>query len=141
MRTCSVFMVILLIGMLPHSERTRNLRQLSPDYLSSFPKDHGKHPDYQTEWWYFTGNLDSEGARRWGFQLTFFRRALFKEPPAMLSSWAVRDVYMAHFALTDVLNNRFFHTELLSREGPDLAKCRGRRSESPCERLVSDKRK
>lgn len=85
-----------------------------------FPRDHGKHPDFQTEWWYFTGNLDSD-AGKWGFQLTFFRRSLLKERPPWRSAWAVRDLYPAHFALTDVSNSRFFHTDSISREGPGLA--------------------
>jgi predicted secreted hydrolase len=92
-----------------------------PGRSFAFPQDHGKHPDFQTEWWYFTGNLDSEHKDRWGFQLTFFRRSLVAGPSPRLSSWAVRDLYPAHFALTDGKNQRFFHTELLSREGPGLA--------------------
>jgi predicted secreted hydrolase len=87
----------------------------------SFPKDHGTHPDFQTEWWYFTGNLESEGDHRWGFQLTFFRRAFVREPTRKLSAWAVRDLYPAHFAITDVSSQNFFHTELLTRKGPGLA--------------------
>ena len=122
LRICVLLLSIILLGAVPTLGLDQEFAAAVPGLSLTFPKDHGKHSDYQTEWWYFTGNLDSEGARRWGFQLTFFRRALFKEPPAMLSSWAVRDLYMAHFALTDVLNNSFFHTELLSREGPDLAK-------------------
>jgi predicted secreted hydrolase len=86
----------------------------------AFPKDHGKHPDFQTEWWYFTGNLESN-TNRWGFQLTFFRRSLVTDPPPRRSDWAVRDLYPAHLALTDITNRRFFHTELISREGPGLA--------------------
>lgn len=115
-------MSILVLGAVPSLGQDQEFPAAVPGLTLTFPKDHGKHPDYQTEWWYFTGNLESEGTRCWGFQLTFFRRALFKEPPAMLSSWAVRDLYMAHFALTDALDNSFFHTELLTREGPDLAK-------------------
>jgi predicted secreted hydrolase len=92
-----------------------------PGLVLSFPKDHGKHPQFQTEWWYFTGNLRSEKSRAWGFQLTFFRRGLVREPQAGKSTWKVRDVYPAHFALTDVQNRKFFHAELLSREGPGLA--------------------
>ena len=95
-------------------------REAVPGRILTFPRDHGKHPGFRTEWWYFTGNLDSED-RKWGFQLTFFRRGLAKEPARKGSSWAVRDIYPAHFALTDVTRGRFFHTELMSREGPGLA--------------------
>lgn len=93
----------------------------SPRRILTFPKDHGQHPDSQTEWWYFTGNLESEGDRRWGFQLTFFRSAFVEEPARRASAWAVRDLYPAHFAITDIFNHGFFHSELLTRKGPGLA--------------------
>jgi predicted secreted hydrolase len=95
-------------------------KEAVPGRVFSFPRDHGKHPEFQTEWWYFTGNLRSDN-QEWGFQLTFFRRSLVKEPVRKDSSWAVRDLYPAHFALTDVKNRRFFHADLISREGPGLA--------------------
>lgn len=92
----------------------------APGRAFSFPQDHGKHPDFQTEWWYFTGNLDSPDGGKWGFQLTFFRRSMVREPRRN-SAWAVRDVYPAHFAITDIKNRAFFHTEIISRQGPGLA--------------------
>jgi len=95
-------------------------RDAIPGRGFAFPADHGKHPDFRTEWWYFTGNLESEKGQ-WGFQLTFFRRGLFQDEGAGKSAWRVRDLYPAHFALTDAARGRFFHTDLLSREGPGLA--------------------
>lgn len=91
-----------------------------PGRQFAFPRDHGKHPGFATEWWYFTGNLTSEN-RLWGFQLTFFRRSLVNSLRQTQSRWAVRDVYPAHFALTDGSSGDFFHTDLISREGPGLA--------------------
>ncbi len=88
--------------------------------IFDFPRDHGKHPEFQTEWWYFTGNVASDD-RQWGFQLTFFRRSMMKERAKRESAWAVKDLYPAHFALTDIKGKRFYHAELLSREGPGLA--------------------
>lgn len=94
--------------------------QAVPGRSFDFPADHGKHPQFQTEWWYFTGNLASDSERQWGFQLTFFRRRLGTGAAAE-STWTVQDLYPAHFALTDVKNGRFFHTDIISREGPGLA--------------------
>jgi predicted secreted hydrolase len=88
-----------------------------------FPKDHGPHPDFQTEWWYYTGNLESEDGRHFGYQLTFFRRAL--KPPAEQaareSSWATEQVYMAHFALTEVDGSEHQAFERFSRGAAGLA--------------------
>jgi predicted secreted hydrolase len=92
-----------------------------PGRILVFPRDHGKHPNFQTEWWYLTGNLRSEDGRDWGFQLTFFRRSMAREPARKSSAWGVRDIYPAHFALVDVKDGRFFHKEIMVREGPGLA--------------------
>ena len=50
-----------------------------PGYAYRFPRDHASHPGYKTEWWYYTGHLQSESGERFGFQWTFFRSAL--RPP------------------------------------------------------------
>jgi len=87
----------------------------------SFPRDHGPHPEFQTEWWYFTGNLQTRDGRRFGYQLTFFRRALAPHPPARLSRWGADQVYLAHFALTDVAGKHFSSAERFSRGALGLA--------------------
>jgi predicted secreted hydrolase len=88
-----------------------------------FPADHGPHLDYQTEWWYYTGNLVADGGQRFGYQLTFFRRALV--PPALRierkSAWAADQVYMAHLALTDVAGRRYHAFERFARGAAGLA--------------------
>jgi predicted secreted hydrolase len=98
------------------------LRVTGPAELA-FPGDHGPHPDYQTEWWYYTGNLVADGGRRFGYQLTFFRRALV--PPAgrvtRESAWAADQVYMAHFALTNVADQRYGAFERFARGAAGLA--------------------
>lgn len=88
-----------------------------------FPDDHGPHPAYRTEWWYYTGNLKSAAGRHFGFQLTFFRTAL-KAPTDRIgrpSAWGTQDVYMAHFALSDVAAQRFYAFQRLSRAALGLA--------------------
>jgi predicted secreted hydrolase len=86
-----------------------------------FPADHAAHPRFRAEWWYLTGNLDAADDRRFGFQLTFFRRALSPDPPASASGWATSQVYMAHLALTDVAGGRFHAFERFSRAAVGLA--------------------
>src|SRR5262245_13620838 len=68
-------------------------RVLGPRPLA-FPADSGPHDAYQTEWWYYTGNLGEAGGRRYGFQLTFFRRALTPQASARGSAWGTNQVYL-----------------------------------------------
>lgn len=91
----------------------------------NFPADHGAHPGFQTEWWYYTGNLDSADGRHWGFQLTFFRRALAPEAAERASKLATSNIYMAHFALTDVGGNQFYAFDRFTRDGGGLAGAEG----------------
>lgn len=92
-----------------------------------FPRDHGPHPDFQTEWWYYTGNLQTEQGRQFGYQLTFFRRAV--SPPTEVepreSEWASNQVYMAHFTLTDVAEQQFHYAERFERGAAGLAGAQG----------------
>jgi predicted secreted hydrolase len=86
-----------------------------------FPADHGPHPDFRSEWWYFTGNLETPEGRPFGFQLTLFRFALAPEAPARESAWATRQSYMGHFALADIARERFFPFQRLARGAAGLA--------------------
>src|SRR5579885_3282721 len=90
-----------------------------PGYRYSFPRDHFSHPDYQTEWWYYTGNLTASDGHRFGFELTLFRQAISRE--AAVTPWDIRDVYLAHLALSDLSGGRFYHYERVNRAGPGLA--------------------
>jgi predicted secreted hydrolase len=87
----------------------------------SFPADHGPHPDFRSEWWYFVGNLSTPEGRRFGFQLTFFRFAVAHDLPERSSRWASRQVWMAHFAVTDVAGRRFHAFERFRRGALGLA--------------------
>ena len=89
------------------------------------PRDHGPHEDYQTEWWYYTGNLAAADGRAFGFQLTFFRRGLSPGPPPGGPGLATNQVYFAHFAVTDVASGRHAFAERWSRGASDLAGARG----------------
>ena len=91
-----------------------------------FPRDHGAHPEYRQEWWYFTGNLDSPDGERFGFELTIFRFGLAPGEvggagvgvgAGAQSAWRTRQMYMAHFAVTDVGRQRFRFAEKVSRGG------------------------
>jgi predicted secreted hydrolase len=86
-----------------------------------FPRDHGSHPEFRTEWWYFTGNLTDTFKKGFGYQLTFFRQGVLYEVKDPNHPWAIRDVYLAHFTLTDVTAGQFWYAERVSRKGPKLS--------------------
>jgi predicted secreted hydrolase len=97
-----------------------------PGYQFQFPRDHFSHPDYATEWWYYTGNLTDPTGRPFGFELTFFRQATDRSAtgPSVFgarSVWQPDQVYLAHLAISDIEGRQFFHTARLNRAGPGLA--------------------
>ena len=95
-------------------------RALAPRPFN-FPGDHGPHPEFRNEWWYFTGNLDDEAGRRFGFELTFFRFALAPAVAETESAWRSRQVYIAHLALSDAGEGRFHFGQRYSRGALGLA--------------------
>lgn len=113
-----------IAGALQTSDNRGYARAIEPREFK-FPEDHGPHPEFKTEWWYYTGNLETEEGRRFGFQLTFFRSALAPEMAERASAWATRQAYLAHFAVTDVQGKRFHSFERWSRGAADLAGSEG----------------
>lgn len=87
----------------------------------TFPQDHGPHPNYLVEWWYFTGNLETAEGRRFGYQLALFRRALTPTMPARQSDWASNQVFFGDFALTNVADGQFYSNNRFSRGAAGLA--------------------
>jgi predicted secreted hydrolase len=89
----------------------------------TFPEDFGVHEDFRTEWWYYTGNLQTSEGRHFGFELTIFRVSLL--PPTVElpadSQWYSRSLYFSHFALSDIASEQFYAFERFSRSGPGLA--------------------
>ncbi len=102
-------------------------RALMPNAIE-FPRDLGPHEDYQTEWWYYTGNLETDLGRPFGFQFTIFRRSLV--PPQEMpvsdnaSDWRSSQVYLAHFTISDIANEKFYAAERMSRGAAGLAGAR-----------------
>lgn len=96
-------------------------RQALPGYHFEFPRDHFNHPDFRTEWWYYTGNVHSSDGRRFGFELVFFRQAQRRGPTDDASAWRIDDLYLAHLALTDITGKRFRYYKRLNRAGPGIA--------------------
>jgi predicted secreted hydrolase len=121
-----VMVATLVLGLFfPACLFSEGWKQASAPRPWSFPRDHGSHPEYRTEWWYFTGNLTDPGDKRYGYQLTFFRYGLKPASGPAINAWSIGDIYFAHFALTDVSGNAFHYAERVSRGGPGLAGAKG----------------
>ena len=114
-RVARILSLMLLVNPL-----AAQYRVAIPGYRYEFPRDNFSHPDFQTEWWYYTGNLKAADGHEFGFELTFFREALTREAQKT-SNWSASDVYMAHLALSDISGGKFYHRERLNRSGPGIA--------------------
>lgn len=114
----------LLLAALAAGGQEGGYRLALPGYRYEFPRDLFSHPEFQTEWWYYTGNLRTRQGRAFGFELTFFRQAVAgreNRPGPSPSPWDVQDLYLAHFALSDLDGGRFLHDQRMNRAGPGLA--------------------
>ncbi|HJT18381.1 MAG TPA: lipocalin-like domain-containing protein [Thermoanaerobaculia bacterium] len=96
-------------------------RPALPGYEFAFPRDHGAHDEYQTEWWYYTGHLQTESGHRYGFEVTFFRVGVSPPDEPAQSRWDLRNLALAHFAITDIDRQQFHYAEKLNRESPFTA--------------------
>ncbi|MCX6970602.1 MAG: carotenoid 1,2-hydratase [Verrucomicrobia bacterium] len=110
-RVFLVFMLAAFCGRL-----NADWKPALPGWRYAFPADHGNHPGFKTEWWYFTGNLHSSDGKDFGYQLTFFRQGV-REPgaPAATSRFVVSDVKFAHFAVAEISGGKFHHFQRLAR--------------------------
>src|SRR6188472_4329817 len=114
MRTKFVlFFMCLLLGASTGPE----YRKALPGYTFQFPRDYFDHPDFRTEWWYYTGNLRAADGRRFGYELTFFRHGVDRSLRDRSSVWDVKDVWLAHFAVSDIDGGMFHHAERMNRAG------------------------
>jgi predicted secreted hydrolase len=101
------------------SEKTGNLRDGTEFEPVVLPGDLFAHSNAQTEWWYYTGHLETESGRQFGFELVFFKRRTdldrFGPVPLRLLG---NPFYFAHFALTDKKSREFHYAHKKSSNGP-----------------------
>lgn len=120
MRSSAAALALAALGLLPATQNDGPFQPALPGYKYEFPRDYFNHPEYQTEWWYYTGNVKASNGRRFGFELTFFRQGVGRDT-GKNGTWDVRDVYLAHLALSDLDGERFYHQERTNRAGPGIA--------------------
>lgn len=115
-----VFLGIAILFATGAAGAQEGFRQVTGPCRLTFPADHGAHPEYRTEWWYYTGNLNAVDGRRYGFQLTFFRSALQsvdgrRQWPDPASAWRSDQIYLAHAAISDIAGGRYLKAERTAR--------------------------
>ncbi len=125
-RAGSAMIVRMLLSVLAFASLSAHAVEFAPvrpGYQMAFPRDHGAHPAFRTEWWYVTGWIDTDAGRPLGFQVTFFRsRTGIGE--ANPSPFAPRQLLFAHAAIADPELGRLIHDERAAREGFELAGAR-----------------
>jgi predicted secreted hydrolase len=92
-----------------------------PGRTLSFPADHNSHPDFKTEWWYYTGHLEAESGQRFGYQVTFFRFGVRDRQTSIKQTPLFTELYMAHFALSNFSGRNFLFRERINRGIGDRA--------------------
>ncbi|SMC20231.1 Predicted secreted hydrolase [Desulfacinum hydrothermale DSM 13146] len=108
------------------SDGSSDYRAVTGPCAFQFPRDHGPHADYRTEWWYYTGNVTSEDGRDYGFQFTFFRNRLISDAakrrwPGPWSRWRSDTLILLHMAVSDLTQGRFVHHRDAARAVPGMA--------------------
>jgi predicted secreted hydrolase len=110
--TSSLMMVVPGLA----ADTAEEFRLATEGYRYAFPRDHGSHEEFRTEWWYYTGQVTTKDGRPFGYELTFFRRGMPREQTKTLpSKWAVSHLYLAHFAISDLSKGQFHYTDRMSR--------------------------
>jgi len=91
-----------------------------PGTVLQFPRDHGSHAAFRTEWWYVTGWAKVRSGADLGLQITFFRSrtGIGESNP---SRFAPRQLLFAHAALSDARIGHLLHDQRAAREGFGLA--------------------
>ncbi len=115
-----IFRALMVWLLIMAGARADAWQQAPVDYALHFPEDHGSHATQRIEWWYFTGNVAAADGQAFGYQLTFFRIGT-EFAPANPSVWAVRDLHLAHFAISDLTAGKYHCAQRLARSGPGLA--------------------
>lgn len=118
--------LIMVVASLAYGAEDAGYTKVTGPCRLEFPVDHGAHPGFRTEWWYYTGNLETHDGRPFGFQLTIFRRQIsppqarkmWPDPP---SGWRTQHIYFGHAAVSDISHGRHYVAEEIARGAMNLA--------------------
>jgi len=113
-------LILVFVHFPVFAEDTKGYLSVTGPCNFEFPKDHASHQEYRTEWWYYTGNLQSAYGNRYGFQLTFFRRSINplgseEKWPESASAWRSNQIYLAHAAISDLDKKQHLQAQDMGR--------------------------
>jgi predicted secreted hydrolase len=111
----SCFVILLSLALFTSTLLSHDFKRALPGRIYTFPQDHFSHPEFKTEWWYYSGHLMAQDKKSFGYQLTFFRTGLTRETKNQKSKWSIQDLYFAHLAITDESKKKFKYLEKISR--------------------------
>ncbi len=116
MRRLLAILALVAVQALPAGEPA--YRRAEPGFNFEFPRDHGAHPEFRTEWWYFTGNVAASDGAEFGYELTIFRNRLapLGDPALPASPLAAGECFIGHFAISDAERGLHRHWERTGRE-------------------------
>ena len=107
---------------LAYPQNTTEFKPALPGWKYVFPRDHGAHREFKTEWWYYNGHLQDTSGNRYGYQMTFFRVGLIPgKTDSKGSRWRAREAYLAHLTVTDFHQGTFRFQEKADRGNLGLA--------------------
>jgi predicted secreted hydrolase len=112
--TACLVILLTLVSFTP-TLLSQDFKRALPGRIFSFPQDHFSHPEFKTEWWYYSGHVQTQEKRSFGYQLTFFRTGLTRDTKNQKSKWSIQDLYFGHLAITDESKKKFEYREKISR--------------------------
>ncbi len=122
LRFLFIILFLLIVASRTIAGEMPGFKPALPGWKYEFPRDHRVHREFKTEWWYYNGYLKGPGGESFGYQVTFFRVGLIPGPlPPEGSRWRIRDVYLAHLAVSDISNKKFLYQEKADRGNLGLA--------------------
>ncbi len=102
--------LILILSLLLFSHAiSQGYIDVTPGYRVKLPEDFYFKKDYRIQWWYFTGHLFDKNGREFGYELTFF--VVGVQQRNYKSRFGVNNIFISHFAITDIRNNKFYFSE------------------------------
>jgi len=113
------------MGVCPAQEASR-FQTVQGGCNLAFPEDHGPHPGFRSEWWYYTGNVRSADGRPFGYQVTIFRYQTgplgeTRQWPDPASAWRTQQIFIAHAAVSDIDKDVHYQAQTAAREALQMA--------------------